>query len=263
MTDMSLALAYRTAATDASRPSDVTASSAPLGLWATLAWSAAAYFAIWSTVLIEPALHAVWGPDVRLPALLTLLPFGHIAAGGIVMIAVWWHRQSFRDYLVLSPIGWGGVGRAVGYGVLGYVALSLAFGLIALVQQALGVAPSTAPTFVKLPFNMQTMVLVASLWFSMVVAAPVVEEMLFRGLMYRGLAECRIGVVGAMVLTSVVFGLAHYPGFGWSRVIATGCIGMLFVWLRWYYGNTRIGMMAHAVTNTIGASIMTALVLLP
>lgn len=45
-------------------------------------------------------------------------------------------------------------------------------------------------------------------------------------------------------------------------MIATGGIGMLFVWLRWYYGNTSLGMVAHAVTNTIGASILTAVVLM-
>jgi membrane protease YdiL (CAAX protease family) len=217
--------------------------------------------AIWSPILIDAMLSAIWGPGVALPTVIS--PIGHIAAGAVVMAAVWHHRRSLREYLAMSPIGWGGLGRGIGYGLLGYVILTMAFLVIALVQMALGAAPSTAPTIVKVPFNMHTMMMLASLWFGMTVAAPIVEEMMFRGLMYRGLAESRIGVVGAMLISSVVFGLAHYPGFGWTRVIATGVAGLFFAWLRWYYGNTSIGMVAHAVTNTIGASILTAIILLP
>jgi len=216
MTDTSLALTARTAASVAPHPSVVAASPTPLGLWATIGWGTGAYVALWSPVLIDAVPRALWGMDIKVPALFDLLPVGHIAAGLIVVVALWWHRQPLRDYLALSRIGWSGIARGIGYGVLGFIGLTAAFVLIAVLQTLLGSGPSTAPTIVKLPFNMHTMMVLASLWFAMVVAAPVVEEMLFRGLMYRGLAESRVGVVGAMLLTSVVFGLAHYPGFGWS-----------------------------------------------
>ncbi len=256
-----ITLNYRSSELPAPARSGPAAMAGPLGLRATLGWGIAGYLAIMSTWLIDLMLHAVWGPGVQLPALFFLVPVGHIAAAAVVVIALRHCGRPLREYLALSPMGWGDVARGIGYGALGFVGLTMMFILIALVQLAFGAAPSTAPTIVKLPFNMQTMMLLASLWFLMAVAAPIVEEMLFRGLMYRGLAESRIGVVGAMLLTSVMFGLAHYPGFGWSRVIATGCIGMLFAWLRWYYGNTGIGMVAHAVTNVIGASFLTFAVL--
>jgi membrane protease YdiL (CAAX protease family) len=254
-----ITLTYRSA--ELLAPEKTTAEPAPLGLLATLGWGAAAYGALWSPVLIDAMLSAVWGPGVGLPAVIS--PIGHIAAGAVVMAAVWHHRRSLREYLAMSPLGWGDVARGLGYGILGFIGLGMMFMLITIVQMAFGVEPATGPTLAKVPFNMQTMIGLASLWFGMVVAAPIVEEMLFRGLMYRGLAESRIGVIGAMLITSVVFGLAHYPGVGWTRVIATGVAGLFFAWLRWYYGNTSVGMVAHAVTNTIGASIMTAVILLP
>src|SRR5262245_54178502 len=86
-------------------PARSTAASGPLGLWATIVWARAAYPALWSPVLIDAMLHAVWGPGVTLPAVIA--PIGHIAAGAVVMAAVWRHRQSLREYLAMSPIGWG------------------------------------------------------------------------------------------------------------------------------------------------------------
>jgi len=40
-------------------------------------------------------------------------------------------------------------------------------------------------------------------------AAPMIEEILFRGFLYRGLSESRIGVVGTIILTSVTWALMH------------------------------------------------------
>jgi membrane protease YdiL (CAAX protease family) len=254
-----ITLNYRSAELLAPAKTNVAAAHGPLGLRATLIWGTAAYFAILSTWLIDLMLNAMAG--VHLPDLFFLVPVGHIAGGVIVVIALWHCGRSVREYLALSRLGWGDVARGVGYGVIGFVGLSMMFMLIALVQLAFGAAPSTAPTIAKLPFNPQTMMLLASIWFLMAVAAPIVEEMVFRGLLYRGLAESRIGVIAAMLITSVVFGLAHYPGFGWSRVIATGCCGLFFAWLRWHYGNTSMGMVAHAVTNVIGATFLTFAIL--
>jgi membrane protease YdiL (CAAX protease family) len=256
-----ITLNYRSAELLAPAKAGAAAASGPLGLRATLVWGLAAYAAMWSPLLIEWMLQAMWGADAGLPRLLNLLPTGHIAAAAVVMIALWRHGRSLREYIALAPMGRGGVARGIGYGILGFIGLGMMFILIAIVQMAFGAEPATAPTIVKVPFNMQTLIGLASLWFGMVVAAPIVEEMLFRGLMYRGLVESRIGVIGAMLITSVVFGLAHYPGFGWSRVIATGCAGLFFAWLRWYYGNTSMGMVAHAMTNTIGATALTFAIL--
>jgi len=252
-----ITLTYRSA--ELLAPEKTTTEPAPLGLLATLGWATAAHVALWAPVLIDAMLAAIWGPGVALPNVLS--PIGHVAAGAVVVGALWHHRQSVREYLAMAPIGWGDAARGVGYGILGFIGLGLMFMLVAMVQTAFGVEPAAGPTLIKAPFNMHTMIGLASLWFGMVVAAPIVEEMIFRGLMYRGLAESRIGVVGAMLITSILFGLAHYYGFGWPRVIATGVAGLLFVWLRWYYGNTSIGMVAHAVTNTIGASFVTFAIL--
>jgi membrane protease YdiL (CAAX protease family) len=56
-----------------------------------------------------------------------------------------------------------------------------------------------------------------------VLVAPVVEEMLFRGLLFRGLLS-RMGVVLAVAVQAVLFGMAHFdPSRG------TGNIGLIMV----------------------------------
>jgi membrane protease YdiL (CAAX protease family) len=94
----------------------------------------------------------------------------------------------------------------------------------------------------------------------LVVVAPIVEEMLFRGLLYRGL-EAKMGALATIGITSVLFGMVHYLGFGWPRAVATGCLGLLFGVIRWRTGNTTAAMVTHATINFAAASVGTALVL--
>ena len=67
---------------------------------------------------------------------------------------------------------------------------------------------------------MQIAIEIFFVWIMMVVAAPVAEEILYRGFFYRGLRATRLGVAGTILVTSVAFGLLHkVGGFGWDRVV--------------------------------------------
>lgn len=46
-------------------------------------------------------------------------------------------------------------------------------------------------------------------WLAIVVVAPLFEEVFFRGFMYRGLATSRLGVPGAIAITSLVWAVIH------------------------------------------------------
>ena len=67
----------------------------------------------------------------------------------------------------------------------------------------------------------------------------------------------------AYSITAPPFGLMHWPGFGWDRVVGTGCLGLLLGWLRWRTGNTGVSIVTHATINFVGASIGTAMMLTP
>ena len=80
-----------------------------------------------------------------------------------------------------------------------------------------------------------------------VVGAPVVEELFFRGLLLRSLAR-RIGTPGAVIVSAVLFGLAHYEPVQLPVLVLFGAaLGLLAV----RTGRLGPGICAHAAFNAV------------
>ena len=88
-----------------------------------------------------------------------------------------------------------------------------------------------------------------------VIAMPIMEEIVFRGFLYRGFSETRIGVVGAILITSVVWALIHINKSP-AGIIDTAMHGVVWGWLRWYTGSLWVTIGAHVANNGI-ATLMT------
>jgi membrane protease YdiL (CAAX protease family) len=69
------------------------------------------------------------------------------------------------------------------------------------------------------------------------VAVPLMQELMFRGFLYRGLSSSRLGVAGAIIITSLLWALWNYKS-GVDGVIGVAVNGAAFGWLRWYTGST-------------------------
>lgn len=85
---------------------------------------------------------------------------------------------------------------------------------------------------------------------ALVVAAPVFEELLFRGFLFRGLEASRIGGVGAVVVTAAVWAAIHlqYDLFHLGLVFLMGLfLGMV----RCRTGSTSLTVLLHAATNLV------------
>lgn len=89
---------------------------------------------------------------------------------------------------------------------------------------------------------------VLTLAFALVVIAPLMEELLFRGFLFRGYAASRLGVVGAILLTSVIWASMHiqYDVFYILQIVVLGCV---FGWIRWRSGSTLLTIILHALVN--------------
>lgn len=95
---------------------------------------------------------------------------------------------------------------------------------------------------------------IAGLVLFVVVGAPVVEELFFRGLLLRSLQR-RMGDAPAVAVSAVVFGLAHMqalPGDALVVVVTSlTLLGLLLATLAVRTGRLGPGMWAHAAFNGI------------
>lgn len=85
------------------------------------------------------------------------------------------------------------------------------------------------------------------------VAVPVLEELVFRGLLLQGMAT-RIGFVWALVFSSLAFGLGHLEPSMPMNVVFTGLIGALLAWTYRLSGRLVVPVLLHALNNALALS---------
>jgi len=91
------------------------------------------------------------------------------------------------------------------------------------------------------------MVSLATIW------APIVEETLFRGGLYRHFRS-RLGVFGAGLLTAVLFASLHsYGPLVLSPLVA---LGFTFAMIRQWRGSLIASMTAHCLHNATAMTLM-------
>jgi CAAX protease family protein len=83
---------------------------------------------------------------------------------------------------------------------------------------------------------------------AIVLAAPLTEEIGFRGFLYRGWAPGELGPLGAIVLTSAIWAMMHvqYEAFYIVQIFG---LGLVFGWLRERSGSTLLPLLLHVLVN--------------
>ncbi len=86
-----------------------------------------------------------------------------------------------------------------------------------------------------------------ALTLAIVVAAPVGEEVVFRGFLYRGLARPGREML-AIVVISFAWALLHiqYDWLGMAQIFAAG---LMLGWFRWASGSTTLAIIMHVLIN--------------
>jgi membrane protease YdiL (CAAX protease family) len=97
------------------------------------------------------------------------------------------------------------------------------------------------------------------LWIALVVAAPLIEELFFRGFLIKGIAASPIGAVGAVVLTSAAWALIHVQYDAYS-IGAIFVMGLILGAARVKTGSTILPIFLHSVANCV-ATVETAIYL--
>jgi membrane protease YdiL (CAAX protease family) len=132
----------------------------------------------------------------------------------------------------------------------------LSYILFALVYSSL-VHPQQEDVTRDLGFGQGTLGTIAS-GLLIVVAAPVSEEIFFRGFIFGGFRR-RLPFVAAAVISAAIFGLFHYTGPGSLGVVPQlAFLGLALCWLYEETGSIYPTMGVHAVNNALAFAILTS-----
>jgi membrane protease YdiL (CAAX protease family) len=87
-----------------------------------------------------------------------------------------------------------------------------------------------------------------SLWLALIVVAPVGEELLFRGFLFRGFVREPRDALPGILAIALIWSLLHiqYDWFGAGLVFV---IGILFGFVRLYSGSTTLVILLHMLLN--------------
>jgi membrane protease YdiL (CAAX protease family) len=184
------------------------------------------------TFLIAPLWYAVYKP--RRQATLAGLPDPGLRPG--------FRALGFRSFNFWRAL------TALALGLLAILAASILYSTIA---TALHVSLQTNVDILVKRAAAQPWTTLATL-IGAVLVAPFCEEIFFRGFFFQGL-RLRINVWAAIVLSAIIFGLAHGDSGSLALLIV---IGLLLAVLRWQTRSIWPGMALHMLNNALGAYII-------
>ena len=152
-----------------------------------------------------------------------------------------------RDFGLSWP-RWSDIGHGLGGGLLGRVIPTVVAILAVLAGNGLGSPNSTARQVDGLnPEGTAGWIVLALL---LVVGAPFVEELFFRGLI-QGAFTRRVGTVSAIFVTAVIFSFAHVLNEGPFAPLILFPAALILGYLRLRSGKLAPGMVAHSTFNAL------------
>ncbi|TAJ25365.1 MAG: CPBP family intramembrane metalloprotease [Reyranella sp.] len=194
----------------------------------------------WSILLFLTAAAAIVVPAVWLLPEKTMLPmltafFGAGLVASAIAVLPLGPRAGLQA-LGFRAVGW----RPIVLGVV--VTTLLSFAVSQLGIQPEGVKQVTAQ--VRDPAVLVPTLLVLA------ILAPLVEELVFRGLLYGWVAG-RWGGLAAFLVSSVAFAAAHAEP---AHIFLVAPLGLWFGWLRWRTGSLVPSIAAHMINNGIAVA---------
>ena len=88
------------------------------------------------------------------------------------------------------------------------------------------------------------------LWFALIIAAPVFEEIFFRGFLFEGFRQSHLGNTGAMILTSLFWAVIHLQ-YGTYEITTIFVSGILLCVVRIRTGSLWSCIFMHSVMNFV------------
>lgn len=220
-------------------------------LWGALAFGA---MSLGQLAVIVVALGVYAGPDLsddnvkaiaqHGATIATSVLAGLPAALLVLWIAIRLARRSFPAYLALR---WPS-GRELLFGLGASIAVLIVLDTISYLA-----GYPLSPDFVL--DSMRSARDSGTIWLALLgfcFAAPIGEEFIFRGFVYRGWSTTFLGPFGAIILCSVIFAIIHVQ---YEMIYVGGIfvIGLVLGYLRYRSGSTWMTVIIHGVYNFLAS----------
>jgi len=88
------------------------------------------------------------------------------------------------------------------------------------------------------------------LWFALVVAAPIFEELLFRGFLFQGLRQTALGASGSILICATFWAIIHQQ-YDWFGLLSVFVIGLILGLARWRSQSLLLTIILHSATNLV------------
>lgn len=184
-------------------------------------------------VAVAPLLALVGAHFAPGQSMLSLLGAVFAAGGVAVIVAVAPMGMAAMAALGFRPVDW----RSIFLAAVGTMALSIGVSQIGPSPEGIEDAMRVA----RDPRQFLASLLVLAL------LAPIVEELIFRGLLF-GWLEGRWGSRLAVAVSTAAFAAAHYEP---AHAILVLPLGLLFGWLRWRTGSILPSLFSHIANNSM------------
>jgi len=199
---------------------------------------------------------------IRSRGLANLSASAVIAVVNVGLLVLWLQafHPRWRKVMGVPRRIWPEIRAGTGFGALLYPVVVFGVGIVLnlLLQEVTG-RSIRSPR--QLPAHLSALGVAVSIAYAVVIA-PIHEELFFRGILFRSLAD-RYGFAMGAGGSGLAFGLIHYvPGPWYGSVLLMGVMVFTGVALAWFYqrrGNIVASMVAHATFNVIGLTLILTL----
>jgi uncharacterized protein len=218
----------------------------PWGLTMTTVWIVAAVLVMMIATVVGIL---IWFPDAQVDSpefakdarafgLLSVLAAAAVVA--VLMLAARLRGWSVTEYLGLT---WPG-----GREVMIAFAVTVGFVVVFDVFTYLIGRDVVTPFQIELYKNAASTNALLFMWVALILAAPIGEEITFRGFLYRGWARTPRMVWPAIIIISVLWAVIHTQ-YDWFGIFQIFLIGLVLGWVRWRSGSTLLTIVLHAAIN--------------
>jgi membrane protease YdiL (CAAX protease family) len=190
--------------------------------------------------------YAEWLDAIDLGLLISLSTvISAIACIGLIFIII----KVRRDIKIADYLGFKSIGTVTVFVAL---AISVAYILLSvLVNMGLD-RPTESDIMVQ---AYATSVWPALFWVAVVVFGPFFEEVLFRGFLFEGFKQSRIGIVGTIIVTSLVWAGFHLQ-YGLFDIASIFILGVIFGIVRYKTGSLWAPMIMHGFNNLVAVFLI-------